>query len=287
MTLHFQNPTGGPDVTRNNNRSILYVTTDPTADFEGDLAGEAAVDGSIRITFHPDDINAHIEAKTNGVWNDTGFRFNASSVQIGRDMTLSAVAGFLETSNPSSVIGHEDSLIPHAEFNINGTGQPGTPILKPFQSFLVYTDAVSQLVSTTIGIDLGVIPARIVSESIHEIGSVSATSDIQVSFYTGTDNTGFLFNRRNLAASDMAADTTLSINYDHDLGFEGGVAVFMEFTSSANISLKTDAGGNPLTTHTGHELGVLDLVTENRVFDQAVTEVLTTDLNPVYANQFE
>ena len=82
MSLNIQSPTGGPDVTRANKRSILYVTTDPTAV----IGDETNIDGSIRFVFTPGDTEAHIEAKADGVWNDTSLRVAASSLMLGRDL---------------------------------------------------------------------------------------------------------------------------------------------------------------------------------------------------------
>lgn len=251
------------------------------------ITGDADTDGSIRICSTVGDPISHIELRENGVFNDTSFRFSASgSVQIGRDLDLAATAGFLETGNPSQTIGHIRSLIPHIQFEDAGTEHPHTPILDAEEIFDVFTGAVSEIVATVIGIDLGVSPGRVLEESIHEVGSVSSTQPVQVSFYLGTDNTGFLIDRRTLPANAMVTNTTLEIIYDNDLGFQAGQQVFMEFLSTANISLKTDSGGNALTKHEAHELDVLQLVTENLIWNNSLDHVLDNSLNPVYANQF-
>ena len=215
MTLHTLNPTGGPDVTRRNKRGLIYLTTDPAVD----NALETAPEGSIRIAFASGDPTAHIEKFESGVWNDTGFRFASSSVGIGRDMTVSAVAGHLETNNPSAAIGHVRGLIPHIEFSDAGTIAAETPVVKAEEVFVVYSGAVSQIVGTTIGINLGTVPSRIIEFSIHEVGTVQSTAPVTVSFFTGTDNTGFLFNEKRLPSNSMVANTQLKIPYDLDHPF--------------------------------------------------------------------
>jgi len=269
------------DVTKANPRSKLYVTTDNTAL----IGSDTDPDGSIRIVFTPGENEAHIELKASGVYNDTGFRFSSSSLSVGRDMIVSAIAGFLETINPSAITGHTRSFIPHIQFNNEFTEFIHAPIVKTSETFVVFSTAVSEISGTTIGINLGVVPSRIVENSIHEVGTVPATQSVTVKFFKGTDNTGILFNQRVLPASDLPANTTLSIDYDQDLGFEAGQNIFQEFTSTASFSLKTDSGGNPLTSHAGHETSEVGVISENLVFDNALDHVLDISLNPVYHNQ--
>ena len=250
------------------------------------IKGSEFVNGSIRLKFTEGDIDAHIALRTNGVWNDTGLRISSSSLRLGRDMTLSAIAGFMETRNPSAVAGHQRAFISHIEFDETRTLEVHAPILDKSTTHVVYSGAVSEIIGQTIGIQLGISPGRVVDESIHEVGSVGATEPVTVSFYVGTDNTGVLFNRRVLPASDLVANTTLTIDYGEDLGFEINVAKFQEFTSGANFSLKTDAGGNPLTSHTGHELREIGLISDNVMLDENLNYMYDLELNPVFAVQF-
>ena len=246
----------------------------------------ANTDGTIRLIFTVGDSFAHIELRANGVFNDTGFRYAASSVSIGRDTILSGSAGFIETRNPSGIVGHTRGIIPHIEFDDDGTKLIHTPILKAEELFDVFTGAVSETTATTIGINLGVSPGRFLEESIHEVGTVGSTAPVVVSIYQGTDNTGFIKDRRTLPANTMVANTTLEIDYDNDMGFRDGEVNFMEFVSTANISLKTDSGGNPLTKHEAHELDELGILTENLALNENLDLVFDESLNSVYGEQF-
>ncbi|MEE9367033.1 MAG: hypothetical protein V3W44_10125 [Dehalococcoidales bacterium] len=250
------------------------------------IVGDNDTDGSIRIAFLAGEDVAHIESRADGVWNDDGLRVASSSLDIGRDMTVSAIAGFLETNNPSAVVGHVKGLIPHVLFDDAGTGLLRTPILDAEEIFTVFDTTVGEIIGTTIGINIGATPGRAIEESIHQTGSVAATSKVTVSFYVGSDNTGFLFNRKVLPASAFPADSEIEIPYDNDLGFEANSPVFMEFTSANNLSLKTDASGNPLTKHEAHALDELGVITENTIYDEDLGHVLDESLNPVYGAQF-
>ncbi|MEE8234215.1 MAG: hypothetical protein V3R41_06010 [Gammaproteobacteria bacterium] len=274
--LTIQGPRGGPDVTRRNKRSILYIT------------GDDNTDGSIRIIFTPGDDDAHLELRTAGVFNDTGLRLSSSSLRLGRDMIVSAAAGFIETVNPSAIVGHQKALIPHIEFTELGTnGHAHAPILNILETFIVFPGpATGEIIGTTIGQGINSAPRRLLDSSIHEVGSVGATATVQISFYMGSDNSGVLFNRFKIPASDMVANQPLVIDYKEDFGFEGDTDIFQEFVSSSNISLKTDAGGDILTTHIGHEMKELDMVLEELVLTNDLSITFGNDLAFVTNNRF-
>ncbi len=284
MTLHVHGPRGGPDVTRRNKRSLLYITTDDTAV----IGSDNDPNGSIRIVFTPGDPSAHIEAKANGVYNDTGFRFSSSSVSIGRDLQASAVGGFLETLNLSEIDDHLKALIPHIQFDINGTlGPAHTPILDIRKDFIIFPGpTTSEIVFPTIGQVFTATPTRVLHSATHEVGSVSATAPIEVSYYKGTDNTGPLLNRLNLPASAMVANTPLTIIYDSDFGFENATSIFFEFKSSALISLDLNAAGNVITTQNGHELTELDNILDEFVLANDLGITFDNNLNIVVHNRF-
>jgi len=253
------------------------------------IKGSELIDGSIRLRFETGEENANMESRASGVWNDTGLRLSSSTLQLGRDMNLSALAGFLETINPSAVVGHQRSLIPHIQFD-DATGttknQLHIPIANIEETFVLFSNATSEITDTTIGQIISDSPGRILSTSIHEVGTTAASAEVTVSWFVGTDNTGILVNKRILPASDLIANTTLTIDYDEDFGIDDGVSYFMEFTSTANFSLKTDSGGNILITHTGHALEELIGVTENLIYNNVLGHVLNNSLDPVYVNQF-
>lgn len=281
MPLNIQRP-ATIDVTKNNPRQYVYFS-------DGTFTANETADTSIRLFYDSEDGMLVIQKRAGGilgVWNDDSFRTASGSIHVGRDLILSGTAGLIETRNPSGIVGHIRSVIPFIQFDDDGTKQPHTPILNVEEEFDVYTVEDDEIISTVIGINLGVSPGRVLEESIHEVGSVSATSPIQVTFYDGTDNTGFIIDRRNLPASDMVMNTTLVINYDNDMGFQVGEQVFMEFLSENNISLKINASGFPLTIHEGHELNSLELLTENLIYDQSFNQILDNSFNPIYSNQF-
>jgi len=284
MTLHVLTPTGGPDITRRNKRGLSYITTDPTADNSSDTAPE----GSIRIAFHPGDADPHIEKFLNGVWNDTGFRFASSSVSLGLDLRLGAVGGFLETFNVSEIDDHIRALLPHIQFDENGTlGPAHMQVLDIRENFNVFPGpSTSQIVSTTIGQVFTEVPTRVLHSVTHQVGTVQSTAPVEVSYFKGTDNTGSLINQINLPANSMVANSPLLIVYDSDFGFENATDIFFQFTSSANISLELNAGGDVITTQNGHELAELDVILDEFVLANDLSLTFDNNLNVVVHNRF-
>ncbi len=270
--------TTGIDVTVNNESGCVYIFT-PNANVPTE-------DGTVRICSTPEDPVAHIELQTDGVFNDTSFRFAPSSVQVGRDLDISAAAGFIETGNPSGTVGHIRSLIPHTQFEDDGTRQPQSPILDAEKVFDVFTSIAGEIIAKTIGIDLGVSPGRVLEESIHEVGSVESSQPVTVTFHLGIDNTGFVIDKRVLPADGMVANAELEIDYNNDLGFLAGQQIFMQFTSDADISLQVDANDNPLTKHEGHELSTLELMTNNVMRNTDGHAMLNVDNEVMFARQF-
>ena len=279
--VEIQRPSG-VNVGVNNPGTTVYIGNTTAG-----LAANDTTDGSIRFIFTEGETNAHIEKRTSGVWNDTGFRFASSSIQLGLNTTLSAVASFIEIVDLSSTVGHQISFLPHTDVGDDGaTNFTFAPRMDVVKTFDVFFGAASEVTGTTLGVLLGVTPSRAIVNTIHEVGTIGATDEVVVKFYKGTDNTGTLFDRKVLPASDVAANTTLTIDYDQDLGFEGGQNIFQEFTSDTAFSLKTDGTGNILTSHLAHQLEHLQIITENVIYNNAYGHVLDNDLNPVYKNQF-
>jgi len=277
-------PGGGPDVTRRNKRSIIYIITgDPPA-----IPADNDPNGSVRLVVSPGDTNPHFEFKNQfGAYNDTGLRVSTDSLQIGLDLTVSAAASFIETFNPSVADEHERALVPHITFDLGGTStSPHTPVLKPISQSIIFGDAVSQITSTTIGINFTTTHARVIQTLFHEVGTLGASAEVKHSIFVGTDNTGILVNERNLGSSQVVANTTLDLQFNFDMGLRNSQDYFIELTSPNAFSLKTDSAGNPLLRFDEEELGTLNMVTENLVWDNDLGHVLDSSLNPVYLNQF-
>ena len=275
MVINVQR-SGSTNLARSNPFNTLYIK------------GSEGVDSSIRLIFTEGDNFAHIELRTGGVWNDTSFRFDSSSVLLGRDLSLSAVGGFLETVNFSMMAQHLKTLVPHIEFTITGTmGAAHMPVLDTRETFIVFAGPkTGEIVGTTIGQAFTISPTRVLHSAEHLVGSVGATEEIRISYYKGSDNTGIEINRMAIDPSDFVADQPLIITYDSDFGFENIQTVFFEFTSDSDISLSTNAGGDVITSQVGHTLAELDIILDELVLANDLSLTFDNDLNFVVNNRF-
>lgn len=106
---------------------------------------------------------------------------------------------------------------------------------------------------------------------------------------TATDGSTFFEISSIAFGSDEATGTFLFvwvIDFAYGLGVEANQNIFTEITSAANLSLAVDSGGEVITDVNAQLLAELDIITENRTFDNNLEEILDNNLNPVYASQF-
>ena len=273
----------GVNVGVSNPDTTVYI-----GNINANTAANETTDGSIRLKFDTGDSTAHIALRASGVWNDTGLRVASSSINLGRDFKLSAVGGFMETQNLSEIEAHLKAIVPHIQFDTNGTlGAGHMPVLDKREDFTVFAGpATGEIVGTAIGQSFSATPTRILHSATHTVGSVAATAPVEVSYYKGTDNTGFLLHRSNLPASSFVASSPVTIIYDSDFGFENAVNIFFEFKSDSNFSLTTNASSQIITTQNGHTLAELDIILDEFVIANDLSLTFDNDLNFVVHNRF-
>lgn len=263
------------DVTQDNTISLMYVT------------GNETTDGSVRFIFDTDESITTIEARADGVWNDTDMRFNAQSVLIGRDLKIEAAGDFIKTVNPSGFSIHSKALIPHIPFTSSGTLFPHTPIADSMATTVIFGTAVSETTSTILSQAFTLDDSQIINSLIYEVGTTGASADVEHTVYEGSDNTGTIISRMNFPSSSFTASTTATIDVDSSIGLSNmHTSIFVEITSDTAFSLVTDASSNLLMSIDSQTLETRDLLYDDLIYDSSLGLVLTSDLNPIYGNQF-
>jgi len=279
------------DVTRSNKRAIIYLITGEPPEIADLPDGIDDPNGSVRLVvtqpLGEEDNFPFFQLKKNNVYNKTGLSVSSGSINVGLDLTISAASSFIETFNPSVADEHQRALVPHITFDDDGTDtSPHSPVLKPLDTSVIFGPAVSEITSTVIGISFATTHARIIETLFHEVGSIGASAAVRHRIFVGTDNTGLLVNERNLGIGEVVANSTLAMEFNFDLGLRNNSPYFIELSSSVAFSLKTDSGGNPLLSFLEEELGTLNMVTENLIWDNDLNHILDNSLNPMYLNQF-
>ena len=281
MTIHIQNPSGGPDVTRQNSRNIIYI-----GNIDASLPGNETTDGSVRFHIHDGDEEARIELRTGGEWNDTSLKVDLSSLKLGDDLTLSGAGGFLETLTKSAPNGHMRALIPHVEFDESGTIFGHMPILDGLETVVLFDNPVSEIISNVIGQVLDTSKSFLLDQGFWLAGSVSASKTVVLTMFVGSDNTGPIFFQRNYSPSIFVANQPVTINFKDDFGIDGDQTYFMEFESSTLFSLQTDVSDNIIMSFLAHELAEQDLVSSGLILAEDLSLTFTNQAELVYGNQF-
>lgn len=353
MPLVLQRPST-LDVTRRNPRNIVY------------LFGDEFTNGSRRLVFTTGETVIHLEERADDVWNDSGIRTSPKTLELGRDLFLSAGFTYIETASPSGTATEDRTLIPHIQFDDNGTNgnfQPHSPVTNPLTNFPIFTTAASEETSTLIDQGFNIAFRRIIKTIVHQLGTTAGTAEVQHSIFLGTDNTGFLISQINVPPATFVANDALTasvidsvtdsggiarfnfsvgvtplvgtgvriagfttntaynttgdlitatdgstffeissiafgsdeatgtflfvwiVDFDYALGIEASQEIFTEITSTANISLAVDSGGDLLTDLNAQELAELDFITENATWTTGLDHILDANLNPVYGTQ--
>jgi len=358
MTISVQRPTAN-DPSRSNPRQYIYLS-------DGTFRANETTDGSFRIAVTVGEDVIHLEQRASGVWNDSGLRTSPKTLELGRDLFLSAGFTYIETSSPSGAATEDKTLIPHIEFDDNGTDgnfQVHTPVTKILTNFPIFTTATAEETSTLIDQGFNIGFRRIIKTIVHQLGTTAASAEVRHSIYLGSDNTGFLISdviapfsifvaNDSLSASSIDSvtdsggvarfnfsvsvvpvvgasveidgfvtntdyNTTAEItatdgstyfeissisfgssetvgtflfvwvlDFDYGLGIEASQDIFTEITSTSNLSLAVDSGGDLITDLNAQELAELNMITENATWDNNLEHVLDNNLNPVYAAQF-
>lgn len=279
MPISIQRPSG-PNVAVANSRATVYFS-------DGTFTADENTDESIRLFYDPSDGFLVVRKRASGVWNDSSFRSSSGSLMVGRDLKIEAAADFIKTNNPSGFDIHSTALIPHIPFSDTGTGFPHTPITDVTADVVIFSTAVSEISGTTIGQTFTITSSQIIKLITYEVGTVGATSNIQHTIYRGTDNTGDILSRMNFPASDFPAETSVPIDFGSAFGFSDMHAdIFVEFITDTSFTLKTDVSGDILITLNSQQLETRDLLYDDLIFTESLGLVLTSDLNPIYTNQF-
>lgn len=264
---------GGIDVTVENPAALSYIF------------GDAGTDGSIRLL--PDALGSNVEFqfRSNGVWNDTGIQIASDTVHLGRELRMSAAGKFLHTRDASL---EEDALIPRSPFDPN-QGTTG-PSLVPVLDSLVHdiplqSDFSSEVVGPTYSAQT-TNPVDGLNRTIHiKTGSVAATAPVVVSYYRGSAaDPDKLFWRRIYHQSVFGADLDVDIELIGLVEVVTNESVFVEYTSAADFSLRTNALGEAYALLDVYAVAEEEIVTVQSGLDRVVTTpagVATVDGNLV------
>ena len=260
------------DVTRVNPRDVSYIK------------GNEEENDSVRLRFGAPDAIPCLEEKKDDVWNDAGLI--SALMSLGRDTLLSAVAGYLQTNNISSVLGHEKSLLPHVNYDDSGTYFAHTPVLDKLITLDIITTPVGEKVDTSITQLFTLDKARIMYRITLLTGSVAATEEVVMTMYAGTDATAPLFYRYVHPPASFPVSQEIILDINKDVGFGTDTPIFMVMTSAANFSLQTDVADDIISSFTCQEVEERDVIIDDLVIAEDAGLIFSNDGSLVFRNSF-
>lgn len=274
MSVTIQSPIK-PDVTRRNPRGAIYLDSTGipvTPNSAADLP-----DGSIRIVLSTDGQGGKPQLKTNGVWNSTTWEVAQASLLLGLDLRLSAAGDWLRTNDINLDI---DALIPHIQFTTAGTSPYAqTPILAALiTNQVIQSDFSVDTVATVHG-STNQVPIEILGVAHrHKTGTTAATSQVQISHYHGTDNTGILFWTMAFPASTFPASSDVVIQLDGLAEAFPFTDIYTEFVSATAFSMLGNSSAAPYTSWDFYPVSEEDLMSSTTGMDRVLTSFVDTHI---------
>jgi len=289
MTIQTQAPSGGPDLSLQNPRDTSYVQSNDT----GNNNTKEAFRFKITLDRNTGKNIVTLQARRltgpgMQTFRDSSLKTGSGSVLVGPNLNISPTGGFIRTNNSAEINPQLFALIPEIKFDADGTAFLVTPFLDKMKLDPVLPGPAvpPDKINTTIGQICPAGTGRVVETIIHEAGSVGATADVQYTIYVGTDNTGPIIFDEPFAPSVFTANQPVIIFLDSSVVFEEGASIFLEMTSVNSFSLKTNAGGDVITSLDAHDFKVEIVSTDNRVVNSDGIPIINVDQRPIYASQF-
>ena len=247
------------------------------------IAGDESTDGSIR--FVPDidlGVNAELQQRARGAWNNTGLTVAASTIHIGHEVKLSGVGDWMIQTDAD---GGSRGVIPHTEFDETlGTSLfPHVANLSGLVTRLVVQPDESTEQTGTHLTYVGSAPVDRISSSVYyHTGATAATEPVKMTVATGNfaASGGQVVFRWTFPTDEWPASSEIKLLLDGQIEFAAGELVYADFESDAAFSMKFNAAGTfPWLALDYHTVEDTHIVT----FEAGIDRILTSsvDLHPI------
>lgn len=242
------------------------------------LKGNEKIDGSLRIIVGIDPKKVRIEERTSGVWNTTSIEVAQASVSIGRNLELSASGEWLETRNQQDQL---DSLIPHLDYDENGSFPPHCPnlgrkLIKQFIGGGLNAEVIGTSLTTSFTSADNALARRFYVFT----GSVGAISPVRITFTSESINGNVIWEK-------TLPTETFATPFDPDVFWDIGGAIqnipnetiFLTATSDNNISFVSDSNGDWILGADFWRYTKDDFIMDDRVFTSDPVPIMVRDLD--------
>ena len=272
MPLTIDRPTG-LNVGANNPGTTVYI-----GNITANTAANETTDGSIRLILDTLSNVATVEARTDGVWNLTEFLISQASLNLGRDVRLSAAGHHVVVTD---IVVPQQSFLPETPYDDTGTMAARTPIIgSKLTRAIIQPDESGSLTTTHHSTVFSVFLDVLNTQSYLKTGITGASADVSFILSAGIPPNDIIFFQQNYPPSKFPANSEVQIAFTPGVEFDIGEQINSNITSDNAFTILYDA---TLTLtwfaldfqEVGHE----DLLTE--------TLVLSNDLSITFSNNLE
>ena len=219
-----------PDLTVSNPSNIVY------------LLGDESTDGSVRLIIDVD--IPEIQERKLGIWVAGELRLDASTLFLGRDVSIRGVGSHLQVNSAES---NEKSLLLEVGFDDAGTELPHAHVLGARQNRVVFSsNIVGEIVTSLFELPVTSFLTAFRYKYYFKTGSVAATQSVTMALTKGSTPGGTLVFTKTMPASQWSASTEVEVELDGALSLSVGAPLLLTISSAANFSLIGDLanGGN-------------------------------------------
>ena len=219
-----------PDLTISNPSFAVYLT------------GDEFTDGSIRLIINEG--IPEIQERKLGIWVAGELRLDASTLFLGRDVSIRGVGSHLQVNSAES---NEKSLLLEVGFDDAGTELPHAHVLGIRQNRVVFSsNETGEIITSLFELPVTSFLTAFRYTYYFKTGSVAATQSVTMALTKGSTPGGTLVFTKTMPASQWSASTEVEVELDGALSLSVGAPLLLTISSAANFSLIGDLanGGN-------------------------------------------
>ena len=206
------------------------------------LLGDEFTDGSVRLIIN--ETIPEVQERKDGIWVAGELRLDASTLFLGRDVSIRGVGSHLQVNSAES---GETSLLLEVGFDDAGTELPHAHVLDVRQNRVVFSsNVVGEIVTSLFELPVTSFLTAFRYKYYFKTGSVAATQPVTMTLSKGSTPGGAVVFTKTMPASQWLASTEVEVELDGALSLSVGAPLLLTISSAANFSLIGDLanGGN-------------------------------------------
>jgi len=242
------------------------------------LKGDETTDGSIRLIVDTLSDTATIEVRADGVWNLGELLLAQGSLNLGRDIRLSAAGHHVLVTD---LVVPEQLFLLEVPYDDTGTGFPRTQIMtEKLIRRIQQPDNSGALTVATHTASIAAVNEVLTTLLYLQTGATAASAEASLVLTAGVPPNDVVFFQKNFPASQFPANSEIQIEMAPGVEFDPGEQINITLSSANAFTILYDSTLTiPWFALDFQQLGHEDLLTE--------TLVLSNDLSLTFSNDLE